>query len=112
LRYKVRGNFHWTQGPFLAAANVNYVPSYDNNLITPVQKVSSYTTVDLHLGYTLPKMGSWKYETTLGLDVANLFNRNPPYVNIAPSPNGGGGFDATVTNPIGRVIALSANVKF
>ena len=112
LRYKVRGNFRWNRGPYLATANVNYVPSYDNNLITPVQKVSSYTTVDLHLGYTLPKMGSWKYETTIGLDAANLFNRKPPYVNIAPSPNGGGGFDATVTNPIDRVIALSANVKF
>ena len=112
LRYKARGTFRWAQGPYLAVAYVNYVPSYDNNLITPLQKVAAYTTVDLHLGYTLPKLGSWTHETTIGLDVANLFNKKPPYVNIAPSPNGGGGFDATVTNPIDRVIALSANVKF
>jgi len=60
----------------------------------------------------LPKLGSWAHETTIGLDVANLFNKKPPYVNIAPSPNGGGGFDATLTNPIDRIIAVSVNVKF
>ncbi|MCX7175938.1 MAG: TonB-dependent receptor [Proteobacteria bacterium] len=112
LRYKARGTFRWAQGPYLAVAYVNYEPSYDNNLITPVQKVAAYTTTDLHLGYTLPKLGSWAHETTIGIDVANLFNKKPPYVNIAPSPNGGGGFDATLTNPIDRVIALSVNVKF
>ena len=112
LRYKARGNFRWAQGPYQAVAYVNYEPSYDNTLITPVQKVSAYTTVDIHLGYTLPKLGSWTSQTTIGLDVSNLFNKKPPYVNIAPSPNGGGGFDATLTNPIDRIIALSANVKF
>ncbi len=112
LRYKARGNFRWAEGPYLAVAYVNYEPSYDNNLITPIQKVSSYTTMDLHLGYVLPKIGGWNHETTIGLDVSNLFNTKPPYVNVAPSPNGGGGFDATATNPIDRIIAVSANVKF
>ncbi len=112
LRYKARGAFRWSEGPYLAAAFVNYEPSYNNNLITPVQRVSSYMTIDAHLGYTLPKLGNWSHATTLGLDVSNLFNKAPPYVNIAQSPNGGGGFDATLTNPVGRLIALSANVKF
>ena len=112
LRYKARGTFRWAEGPYLAVAYVNYEPSYDNNLITPIQKVSSYTTMDLHLGYVLPKIGGWNHETTIGLDVSNLFNTKPPYVNVAPSPNGGGGFDATLTNPIDRIIAVSANVKF
>jgi len=112
LRYKLRGNFRWSHGPYVMAAFVNYLPSYDNTLIAPVQKVAAYSSVDIHLGYTMPKLGGWAYETTLGLGITNLFDKAPPYVNIAQSPNGGGGFDATLTNPVGRIIGVSANVKF
>jgi iron complex outermembrane receptor protein len=44
--------------------------------------------------------------------VVNLFNRRPPFVNIAQSSNGGGGFDPTLTNPVGRIVSLSLDKNF
>jgi iron complex outermembrane receptor protein len=46
------------------------------------------------------------------LDVTNLFDAQPPFVNIAESPNGGGGFDATATNPVGRIVSFVLDKKF
>ena len=113
LKYKARGSFRWSKAEYLVAAFVNYTPSYDNNLVAPVQKVSSLSTLDLHLGYTVALQNkTWGKELNVGLDVSNLFNSKPPYVNVQPSPNGGGGFDATLTNPVGRIVSLSADLKF
>jgi iron complex outermembrane receptor protein len=74
--------------------------------------VDSYSTFDLHLshqfdGGIVPASG-----LTLALDIANLFDADPPFVDIPESPNGGGGFDPTMANPIGRLISVSASVKF
>jgi iron complex outermembrane receptor protein len=44
---------------------------------------------------------------TIGFEARNMFDEDPPYVNLAPSGNGSGGYDATASNPIGRVLALT-----
>ena len=49
---------------------------------------------------------------TIGVDVLNLLDEEPPFVNIAQSPNGGGGFDPTLNNPVGRVLGLSLRKKW
>ena len=46
---------------------------------------------------------------TIGLEARNVFDEEPPYVNLAPSINGSGGYDATASNPIGRLFALTVN---
>jgi iron complex outermembrane receptor protein len=48
----------------------------------------------------------------LGIEVRNLFDADPPYVNIAPGVNGSGGYDATAANPIGRLFALGLRKKW
>jgi iron complex outermembrane receptor protein len=98
-----------------SAVFVNYENSYKNNLATPVQTVSDYTTVDLHIAYNLGVGFSslpWLKGTRLGLDVTNLFGANPPFVNIIPNANGGGGFDPQAANPIGRIVAFTIDKKF
>ena len=49
---------------------------------------------------------------TLGAEVRNLFDLDPPYVNLAPSGNGSGGYDASAASPIGREVAFSLRAKF
>jgi iron complex outermembrane receptor protein len=87
----------------------NHLGGYANTAANPVQKVASYTPIDLNLSF---RVGDRDKPFTLGLEVRNLFDANPPYVNIAPSSNGGGGYDATATDPVGRLIAVSARKKF
>jgi iron complex outermembrane receptor protein len=89
----------------------NYTNSYQNNRVTPTQTVKDYSTFDLHVAHRFDGTLSEKNKLTLALDVSNLFDVDPPFVNIPESPNGGGGFDPTVSNPIGRIISISATVS-
>ncbi|WP_374281021.1 TonB-dependent receptor plug domain-containing protein [Novosphingobium sp.] len=111
LRFKMRAALNWEKGPFAAALRATHVNGYTNTaapVATPNQRVSSYTPVDLNLTW---KVGD-DQSLTFGLEARNLFNIKPPYVNIAPSVNGSGGYDATTTDPIGRLLAASVRVKY
>jgi iron complex outermembrane receptor protein len=111
LKFKARANTTWVRGGFLGGVFVNYLGSYDNNLTTPTQDVDSQVTVDLNASYTFESDGFWD-GFKVGLDVTNLFDEEPPFVNIAQSPNGGGGFDPTLNNPVGRIIGLTIAKKW
>jgi iron complex outermembrane recepter protein len=114
LRLRFRGNVGWTGGPWSTVAFVNFENSYTNTQTTPNQPVSSFTTLDLNLifdvGTAFPS--AWTKDLRATLHVNNVFNTDPPYVNIPISPNGGGGFDPNVANPIGRLISLALRKKF
>ncbi|MDP3670436.1 MAG: TonB-dependent receptor [Telluria sp.] len=114
LRFKTRLSASWSSGPWYANTFVNYQNSYTNNLARPEQKVASFTGVDARLAYEIGADNgpSWLAGSTFALGVTNLFDRTPPFVNIAQSSNGGGGFDPTLTNPVGRTVSLSLNKRF
>jgi iron complex outermembrane receptor protein len=112
LRFKARVSATWNTGPWYANANFNYTNAYTNNLTSPAQKVAASTTVDARLSYEIADGTAVIGGSTVALGVTNLFDRKPPFVNIAQSSNGGGGFDPTLTNPIGRIVSLSLNKRF
>ena len=79
------------------------------------QNVKSYTPVDLNLTFRIGDQqasGFFEKGMTLGLEVRNVFDTDPPYVNLAPSGNGSGGYDATASDPIGRLFAVSLRKSF
>lgn len=113
LKFKARGSITWDHGPFTLRTQVQHVGGYSNDIVSPVESVSSYTLVDLALNWRITEsfdMGTFK-GLTLGLEVRNLFNTDPPYVNSRQGQNSGGGYDPTVTNPIGREFAVSLRSK-
>jgi iron complex outermembrane receptor protein len=110
LKFKSRVGARWTDGPALVSLYWNHLNSYQNNLATPAQSVGAYDTVDLQATYNLGDHLSVK-GLTFGVYARNLFNEQPPFVNIAQSPNGGGGFDPTTVDPVGRVLGVLLNVK-
>ncbi len=114
LRLRMRGNVNWNGGPVSVTAFVNFENSYINDTVTPVQRVDSYTTVDLHTAFAVDKVFTSPYlkHTSIMVDVTNLFDTDPPFVNIAESTNGGGGFDPTVANPFGRLVSVAIDKKF
>jgi iron complex outermembrane receptor protein len=113
--FKMRASAVWAYDVWRVNAAVNYAGKYTNDLVTPVQTIDSWTTVDLGISIT-PGGDEMKPFLaggfTVGLDVRNIFDELPPYVNIAPNANGSGGFDATAANPVGRVIGLSLRKKW
>ena len=115
LKFKARASLTWDHGPLTTRLQVTHVNGYRNTVATPVQNVSSYNPVDLSMTWKIgDKSASGFIEKgmTLSFEVRNLFNEAPPYVNIAPSGNGSGGYDATAADPIGRLFAVSVRKSF
>ncbi len=112
LRFKARFSGSWSQGPIYANLYLNYQNAYKNNLANPVQTVGANTTLDGRIAYALEDRADMLKDTTVALGVVNLFNRAPPFVNIAQSTNGGGGFDPTLVSPVGRIVSVSLDKKF
>ncbi|MBK9363656.1 MAG: TonB-dependent receptor [Rubrivivax sp.] len=114
IRLRTRASAQWRLANLTAAAVVNHTSAYKNNLTAPTQNVRSQTTLDLRLSYALDELfrGDALRDTVVSLGITNVFDRDPPFVNLAPSPNGGGGFDPSLASPLGRVIALSVSKRF
>jgi iron complex outermembrane receptor protein len=108
LKLKSRASLTWDYAQLHGVVSVTHIGGYTNDAITPFEDVSSYSPVDLRLTYTLPEGGVLS-GLAVGAEVRNAFDRDPPYVNLAPSLNGSGGYDATVANPIGRLFAVTLN---
>ncbi|NML04343.1 TonB-dependent receptor [Sphingomonas sp. G-3-2-10] len=114
LTFKARGSIAWDIDAMHAQVTVTHVGGYRNTAVTPNQNVSSFTPVDLILAFDLGEMGAPRAleGITLGIEVRNMFDSGPPYVNLAPGVNGGGGYDPSAASPIGRVMAASIRAKF
>jgi iron complex outermembrane receptor protein len=106
--FRMRTTLAWDQGPFRAFVAVNYIGEYDNDLLASVQRVDAWTTIDANLTMDFGDADGF----TIGLDARNLFDEDPPYVNVAPNGNGSGGYDASAANPTGRVLGVSLRKRF
>jgi iron complex outermembrane receptor protein len=112
LTFKARAMASWEHGPLTLRGELTHIGGYDNDIVTPIQKVDSYTLADLSLNWEVTKTFDMGIKSVnLGFEVRNLFNADPPYVNAIQGGNGGGGYDPTVTNPIGREFAISLRSK-
>jgi iron complex outermembrane recepter protein len=114
LKFKARTTVQWTRGPWQANLAWNHVGAYDNNLVTPIQRVRAHDTLDLRVALSLSDMSrmSLLKDATLVLAASNLSDRKPPYVNLAPGSNGGGGFDPAAASPLGRVVTIGLDKRF
>jgi iron complex outermembrane receptor protein len=114
LRFKARASASWDHGPITGRVQATHVGGYENNLVTPAEEVDSFTPVDLAVTWRVGESfgGSLMEGLELIGEVRNLFDADPPYVNLAPNGNGSGGYDATAANPIGRQFAIGARVRF
>jgi iron complex outermembrane receptor protein len=114
LALRARASLSWYHGRYSARAVLNYIGGYDNVLASPSQDVDAYSPIDLNFWYELGDADGSGFGDgwVLGVEARNVFDEDPPYVNIAPSGNGSGGYDATASNPVGQVFAVSVRKTF
>ncbi|NJC04382.1 iron complex outermembrane receptor protein [Sphingomonas kaistensis] len=114
LKFKARGAISWDLDPIKLYVQATHVNGYTNNAVAIPQKVKSYTPIDASISWDIGgRDGSGMLSgLTLGAEVRNMFDIKPPYVNLAPSGNGSGGYDATVASPIGRELAVTIRAKY
>lgn len=109
LRFKMRAALNWEKGPVGVMLRASHLGGYVNTAVTPNQQVKSYTPIDMAVTF---KIGESDKPFIFSLEARNLFNIKPPYVNLAPSVNGSGGYDATAADPIGRLFSASVRKSF
>ncbi|HVI99878.1 MAG TPA: TonB-dependent receptor [Sphingomonas sp.] len=98
-KFRMRADAGIALGKVRARATFNHLSAYDNTTVTPVERISAYDTIDFLLGADITDRFS------LTLDVRNLFDADPPFVDTA------GGYDPQSTNPIPRLISVTAGIK-
>lgn len=104
--FRARASAGWSNAGASAEVTLNYLDSYNNNLVTPVQTVDAFATVDLHLGYDFGAGSGVFNELSVSLDANNVFDQRAPFVNIQ------NGFDAGQASALGRFIAFTVAKKF
>ncbi|HKX54905.1 MAG TPA: TonB-dependent receptor [Xanthomonadales bacterium] len=113
--FRTRVGVVWNMGDWRTELRSTYLNGYDNNAIIPTQSVSSYMPVDLSVAWNVGGGDGADFFSSglvLGFEIRNLFDEDPPYVNIAPGGNGSGGYDATAANPIGRLYSVNLRKSF
>lgn len=114
MDFRFRSGATWKKNAVTASASINYASGYENNLVSPAERVSSWTTVDAVIGYDTPeRFGGVLGDLRVMLSAQNLFDREPPPVtipaNLLPVNLG---YDATNASPRGRVLAIQIEKKW
>jgi len=92
----------WQQARFAATTFLNYAGAYRDTASQPSRTVGAWTTWDLQLRYDFPAA------TRLFLNVQNIFDRDPPFLNN----HLGLGYDAENADLTGRVVSLGVVKKW
>ncbi|MGQ3176730.1 MAG: TonB-dependent receptor plug domain-containing protein [Blastomonas fulva] len=103
--FRARAYAGFRSGGFTVNALVNHVSGYTNTLVAPEQNVGSWNPVDIDISYEFKNSGVLN-GLALGLSVTNLFDQDPPFVNIP------GGWDPGQASALGRLVAFTLTKKF
>jgi hypothetical protein len=109
-KFRGRGGATWKWNSWSLTGTVNYLAGENNDQVTPVERVGSWTTIDATLRYApvLPGILSGLH---VGVAVLNAFDRDPPFVQpyqITPGLN----YDSINTSPIGRFVSLQISKEW
>ncbi|SOB79488.1 iron complex outermembrane recepter protein [Sphingomonas guangdongensis] len=105
VEFRARAYAGWELNGFSVGATLNHVGGYSNTLVTPNQRVSSWNPIDLNVAYEFRSAGLLN-GLSLGVNVTNLLDEDPPFVNIV------GGFDPGQASAVGRLVAFTLAKKF
>jgi iron complex outermembrane recepter protein len=115
-RFRGYTSITWDGGPFGAYGRLNYSSGYHNPddpncLGRDGCPVASYPVFNAGVSYTTRSGGAALHGLRVGVDVANLFARHPPYVYTV---NTGGRITYDPTNALinGRTISLTVGQRF
>jgi len=81
--WRARANLSWSHKGWNSSVFVNYESAYDNNdILAAFDRIDSYTTVDVQLGYEWADTAdSFLRGTRISLGAINLFNADFPFVD-------------------------------
>lgn len=110
---RLRADVGLVSGPVSATAAANYVDSY-KVAAEPAIPIDSWLTFDLNLALSLDQLSASKSleGVRVGLNILNVFDRNPPSVTYSTNFLSPIGYDPTNANPIGRFVSIDIRKSF
>jgi len=104
---KLRSLLRWQIGALVFFGALNYLNGYQDVVSAPMRRVGSWTTVDVHVAYTVPSqtLGA----TTLALGADNFLDRDPPFLNNSAAAIG---FNQENGDLTGRMVSLSLRTRW
>lgn len=102
-RYSLVASSGLISGAFAGELTVNHSSSADLTGIPDQNKVSGFTTVNLFGSYDLGLSGAFS-DTTVTLNIDNVFDEEPPYYNAAGGTANG--------STLGRVVSIGLRKTF
>lgn len=102
-RYSLVGSAGLSYGQFVGELTVNHSSSADLTNAVGQTKIDSFTTVNLFGSYDLGLSGAFS-DTTVTLNVDNVFDEEPPFYNAAGGTANG--------STLGRVVSIGLRKTF
>jgi iron complex outermembrane recepter protein len=108
LAFRLRGTVEWQQRErgFSVNLTANYTGGYQDRDSPLRHSVDAWTTFDLGLRYQAEKRGGWMDDTEFALNVANVLNDDPPFVDRE------WGYDYFNAQPTGRVLSATVSRRW
>ena len=103
-----RGSASWDYRGLGIVGVLNYTDSYRQFITDTKRTIPSWTTLDLGLTFELGDSTAGS-GTLLRLNVENVFNRAPPFVNNAAA---GIGYDQENGDLLGRLLSISVKYRW
>ncbi|MGY1411010.1 MULTISPECIES: TonB-dependent receptor domain-containing protein [unclassified Luteimonas] len=96
-----RGNIGWFDQNWNTRLSFTHIGGYRNTTSSRQDKVGSWSTADFYLGYQFDYGKGWVTDgLTLSLDVQNLLDRSPNFVDTP------GGYDGEKASALGRIFTI------
>lgn len=107
-RWTTNAGFGWERGGLSTLGIVRYGGDYRNTYVpTNASDFPSFTTLDINLRYAFgQRFKSWMSNATIGLNISNAFDRDPPTF-LEPQFLNTIAYDATKFDAIGRAISVT-----
>jgi len=113
---KLTGYVGYTTGGFSIRGTINYVDGYSNPFSTDNPDIDSWTVVNVATAYSFSDTGGFFGGTRLSLNIRNLLDKDPPFVDQADVTNTGLnepiGYDPTNANPLGRFVSVEISKRW
>ena len=92
----------WSRGAVLLSTTARHVGAYEDDA---GGEIDPFTTLDANIRWSFGELFRSRSEASVTLGVANLFDEDPPFVNIA------GSYDPRSADPRGRRVFLSLGLE-
>ncbi len=101
---KLRGRAVLSIGSLELSEFINYTDSYQNNLVVPIQRINSWTTLDVSATYKLTDSTGPLKGVSAAVGVQNLFDSSAPFVANPVNGLGVVNYDGANASPVGRFV--------